>query len=165
MRYPALGPPCLPFELRLACSSRRHGRVPSRAQARRHRPGWAGPGAVGTVVGSLALCAWSILRHRGKGTGVRRAPRTGRAVYIHGLASSRPGDGAWLLWSIVEEADANGWALALDASNESLAGYYARFGFRPEEPGPGATIRMVRTACGVLACGATKVRALGEKEA
>lgn len=53
----------------------------------------------------------------------------GRHVYVHSVASTRPGAGAELLGSLAVEADEKGWLLALDAGNESLETYYSKFGF------------------------------------
>ncbi len=50
-------------------------------------------------------------------------------VYVHSVASTRPGAGAELMASLAGEADRKGWLLFLDADNEKLASYYSRFGF------------------------------------
>jgi len=55
----------------------------------------------------------------------------GRYVYVHSVASTRPGAGAELLASLTVEADEKGWMLALDAGNETLGTYYSRLGFAP----------------------------------
>jgi hypothetical protein len=60
---------------------------------------------------------------------LRRMGPPGRRVYVHSVASTRPGAGAELLSSLAGEADQKGWLLVLDAANERLEGYYARFGF------------------------------------
>jgi hypothetical protein len=52
-----------------------------------------------------------------------------RRVYVHSVASTRPGAGAELMTSLAGEADREGWLLVLDAGNERLGDYYARFGF------------------------------------
>ncbi len=60
----------------------------------------------------------------------RTGPSPGRrAVYVHSVASTRPGAGADLLTSLADEADEAGWWLYLDADNGDLAAYYSRFGF------------------------------------
>ncbi|MGP8205252.1 MAG: hypothetical protein ACLQVK_04200 [Acidimicrobiales bacterium] len=64
----------------------------------------------------------------------RRLRRVGppgrrRYVYVHSVASTRPGAGAELMTSLAGEADQKGWLLVLDAGNESLGAYYAKFGF------------------------------------
>jgi predicted N-acetyltransferase YhbS len=50
-------------------------------------------------------------------------------VYVHSVASTRPGAGAELMASLAGEADQKGWLLFLDAGNEELGTYYSRFGF------------------------------------
>jgi hypothetical protein len=52
-----------------------------------------------------------------------------RRVYVHSVASTRPGAGAELMTSLAGEADQKGWLLVLDAGNERLGTYYSRFGF------------------------------------
>jgi hypothetical protein len=58
-------------------------------------------------------------------------------VYVHSVASTRPGAGAELMASLAGEADQKDWLLYLDADNEELATYYSRFGFAR-----GAAVRM-----------------------
>lgn len=58
----------------------------------------------------------------------RHVPK-GSYVYVHSVASVRPGAGAELLESLAREADSKGWSLLLDADNERLVSYYGRFGF------------------------------------
>jgi hypothetical protein len=52
-----------------------------------------------------------------------------RYVYVHSVASTRPGAGAELMTSLAGEADQKGWLLVLDAGNDSLGAYYSKFGF------------------------------------
>lgn len=60
----------------------------------------------------------------------RLGPRRGRRrVYVHSVASTRPGAGAELMTALADEADKKRWVLVLDAANERLGTYYSRFGF------------------------------------
>ena len=60
---------------------------------------------------------------------LERLTPPGQHRYLHSLASTLPGAGAELLRELTGEADRKGWSLSLDASNEKLVGYYAKFGF------------------------------------
>jgi hypothetical protein len=87
---------------------------------------------------------------------LRRAPASGRHVYLHSLASVEPGAGAELMRLVAREADEKGWSLVLDAGNEQLARYYRRFGFvapRGDAPAPAADrrVRMWRPVGGASA--------------
>jgi hypothetical protein len=56
-------------------------------------------------------------------------PGRRRHIYVHSVASTRPGAGAELMTLLAGEADQKGWLLVLDAENENLGAYYLRFGF------------------------------------
>ncbi len=95
-------------------------------------------GALSTYAGAaLAVAVVALLLPRSVGAlralGGRGRLRTltppGCCVYVHSVASARPGAGAELLRRLTHEADGKGWSLVLDASNEKLVGYYAKFGF------------------------------------
>lgn len=57
--------------------------------------------------------------------------RTSHHLEVHIVASKKPGEGRALLEAVADEADRNGWALTLDASNDRLAAYYQDLGFDP----------------------------------
>lgn len=52
-----------------------------------------------------------------------------RCLYVHCLASRRPGAGAGLLQDLARESDRSGVPLLLDAGNARLKQYYRQFGF------------------------------------
>jgi hypothetical protein len=95
---------------------------------------YAGATLALAVVGLLlprSVGASRALGHRGQ---LGRLTPPGRYVYVHSVASSLPGAGAELLQRLAHEADVKGWSLVLDAGNEKLVGYYARFGFVARGP-------------------------------
>lgn len=67
---------------------------------------------------------WPVAR-RGLGAG---------SVYLHSLASARPGAGAELMQQVAAEADREQLTLVLDADNEILVLYYEQFGFSRRAP-------------------------------
>jgi hypothetical protein len=88
--------------------------------------GWALSAVVVVVFVPLAARAAVALPAT---TRLHRMRPTGRHVYVHSLASTRPGAGAELLSALAREADQKGLLLVLDAGNEGLETYYVRFGF------------------------------------
>jgi hypothetical protein len=100
-------------------------------------------GAVSTYAGAALAVAVVVLLVPGSVGALRALGGRGRlgrltppgcCVYVHSVASTRPGAGAELLRRLIHEADGKGWALVLDSSNEKLVGYYARFGFAARGP-------------------------------
>jgi hypothetical protein len=82
---------------------------------------------------------------------LRRASPPGRHVYLHSLASTKPGDGAELVRMVTAEADEKGWSIVLDAGSVALVRYYERFGFQARSrpvraPHGGERVRMWRPA-------------------
>jgi hypothetical protein len=81
---------------------------------------------------------------------LRRLSPPGKHIYLHSLASCRPGAGAELLSAVIGEAGQKGWSLLLDAACEGLVPYYRRFGFvvlgAAMVPGTGLRTRMWRPA-------------------
>jgi hypothetical protein len=113
------------------------------------------PVAAGTVLVAISLLALPSAVRAVRGlpatAALRHASPPGRHVYLHSLASTKPGDGAELLRMVTAEADDKGWSIVLDAGNVALVGYYERFGFqarcRPVRgPNGGQRVRMWRPA-------------------
>lgn len=110
------------------------------------------------VLGPAATAVWFAVVCALVGTGLRRpgwrqgarGPR-GKSVYLHGLASDGHGEGERLLAVVLQEADAEGWAVELDTSCGVLVDYYRRFGFVPAGSGRGALVRMRRPCRGAEA--------------
>jgi hypothetical protein len=88
--------------------------------------GWAVLVSMAFVFLPFALRATLALPARVR---LRRMGPVGRHVYVHGVASTRPGAGAELMRSLAGEADEKSWLLVLDAANEKLERYYSQFGF------------------------------------
>ena len=59
-------------------------------------------------------------------------------VYVHSVASTRPGAGAELMTSLAGEADRKGWLLVLDAGNERLGDVLRQVRLRPWRRGADA---------------------------
>jgi hypothetical protein len=112
-----------------------------------------GAGAVLAVTALLALpSAVRAVRGLPAAAALRRASPPGHHVYLHSLASTKPGDGAELLRMVTGEADDKGWSIVLDAGSLGLVRYYERFGFQARcgpvlAPGGGQRVRMWRPAC------------------
>ena len=90
---------------------------------------YAGSALAALVLVVLMPGVVGAFRARAANNQLKRLTPSGRYVYVHSLASTSPGAGAALLRELISEKDENGCSLALDASNEKLATYYARFGF------------------------------------
>lgn len=88
--------------------------------------GWGLSAAIALVFAPLAARAVMALPATAR---LHRMSPPGHHVYVHSVASTRPGAGAELLRVLAGEADEKGWWLVLDAGNEALETYYARFGF------------------------------------
>ena len=90
---------------------------------------YAGSALAAFVIAFLMPGVVGAFRGRAANHQLKKLTPPGRHVYMHSLASTLPGAGAALLRELIREKDRNGCSLALDASNEKLAAYYARFGF------------------------------------
>ncbi|MGH9104479.1 MAG: hypothetical protein ACRDZX_01320 [Acidimicrobiales bacterium] len=118
-------------------------------------PGLAGVLATAVFLTGLASLAVGPLKALPATVRLRRQSPPGHHVYLHSLASSRPGAGAELMGSVIGEADSRGWSLLLDAAGPELVHYYQRFGFRRRGgavvvPGGPRRIRMWRPARAVV---------------
>jgi hypothetical protein len=90
---------------------------------------YAGIALASLIVALLLPRSFDALRARSGKSQLERLMPPGQHRYLHSLASTLPGGGAELLREVTGEADRKGWTLSLDASNEKLVGYYAKFGF------------------------------------
>ena len=90
---------------------------------------YAGSALAALVLGFLMPGVVGAFRAGAANNRLKKLTPSGCYVYVHSLASTLPGAGAALLRELIREKDENGCSLALDASNEKLATYYARFGF------------------------------------
>jgi hypothetical protein len=90
---------------------------------------YAGSALAALVLAILMPVVVGAFRARAANNQLKRLTPSGRYVYVHSLASTLPGAGAALLHELIREKDENGCSLALDASNEKLVTYYAKFGF------------------------------------
>jgi hypothetical protein len=107
--------------------------------------GWALSSAIVLLLAPLAVRGTVMLPATVR---LRRTGPPGRHLYVHSVASTRPGAGAELLASLATEADQKGWSLVLDADNKKLETYYVRFGFarsgRTGMPARAGRVRMWR---------------------
>jgi hypothetical protein len=97
------------------------------------------------IVALLLPGSYDVIRARAGKRKLERLTPPGQHRYLHSLASTLPGAGADLLRELTGEADRKGWSLSLDASNEKLVGYYAKFGFTalgPAVPMPDGSCRV-----------------------